>query len=107
MIFGALLLFQDAVYEVTSRSLVSDVLRGYNGAVFAYGATGCGKTHTMVGSPQQPGIMFRALSDLFQAVKDSSNPECFTVGSEYELTAKLSLRLTKNHTMKISRKDEV
>lgn len=41
----------------------------YNGTVFAYGATGAGKTHTMVGDPAQPGIMIRALNDLFNAVK--------------------------------------
>lgn len=73
------------VYEATSSGLVSDVLLGYNATVFAYGATGSGKTHTMVGSPQQPGIMVRALNDLFQAVKDSKNPEQFTVSSEHEL----------------------
>ncbi|KDR22574.1 hypothetical protein L798_12702, partial [Zootermopsis nevadensis] len=74
---------QDMVYEATSSGLVSDVLLGYNATVFAYGATGSGKTHTMVGSPQQPGIMVRALNDLFQAVKDSKNPEQFTVTMSY------------------------
>jgi kinesin family protein 18/19 len=53
---------------------------GYNATVFAYGATGSGKTHTMVGNTQQPGIMVRALNDLFQAVQESKNPEEYTVG---------------------------
>jgi kinesin family protein 18/19 len=74
------------VYEATSSSLVSDVLMGYNATVFAYGATGSGKTHTMVGSPRQPGIMVRALNDLFQAVKDSKNPEQFEVSSDHAPT---------------------
>jgi kinesin family protein 18/19 len=69
------------VYEATSRQLVSSVLMGYNATVFAYGATGTGKTHTMVGSSEHPGIMVRALNDIFQAVKDSANPEQFTVRS--------------------------
>jgi chromosomal replication initiation ATPase DnaA len=29
--------------------LVESVLEGYNGTMFAYGQTGCGKTHTMMG----------------------------------------------------------
>ena len=29
--------------------MVNDVLQGYNGTIFAYGATGSGKTHTMFG----------------------------------------------------------
>jgi kinesin family protein 18/19 len=70
------------VYEATSRGLVLGVLTGYNATVFAYGATGSGKTHTMVGNSEQPGIMVRALNDIFQAVKDSTNPEQFTVSSE-------------------------
>lgn len=41
--------------------------------MFAYGATGAGKTHTMVGDAAQPGIMIRALNDLFQVVKDNEN----------------------------------
>ena len=35
------------VYDSTIADLVSGVMRGLNGTVFAYGATGSGKTHTM------------------------------------------------------------
>lgn len=38
---------QGDVYEATTRSLLDSVLDGYNATVFAYGATGCGKTHTI------------------------------------------------------------
>lgn len=41
--------------------------------MFAYGPTGAGKTHTMVGDAAQPGIMIRALNDLFQVIKDNEN----------------------------------
>lgn len=37
------------VYEGTIRELALGVAQGLNGTVFAYGATGSGKTHTMVG----------------------------------------------------------
>jgi hypothetical protein len=71
---------------------------GYNATVFAYGATGSGKTHTMVGNTQQPGIMVRALNDLFQAVQESKHPEQYTVGSvnrsfEMELQTSTLLRM--------------
>jgi kinesin family protein 18/19 len=36
------------VYNGTVRDLVSGVLYGINTTVFAYGATGSGKTYTMV-----------------------------------------------------------
>ncbi|CAG9864986.1 unnamed protein product [Phyllotreta striolata] len=60
---------QEEVYKVTTKTLITDILNGYNGTVFAYGATGAGKTHTMVGTRSEPGIMIRALNDLFEAVK--------------------------------------
>ena len=40
---------QETVYSKTAYSLVENVLLGYNGTIFAYGQTGCGKTHSMVG----------------------------------------------------------
>jgi len=38
---------QSEVYEATTRNLLDSVMDGYNATVFAYGATGCGKTHTI------------------------------------------------------------
>lgn len=37
---------QREVYENTTRFLITGVLSGYNATVFAYGATGAGKTYT-------------------------------------------------------------
>ena len=35
------------VYNRVARPIVSNVLEGYNGTIFAYGQTGTGKTFTM------------------------------------------------------------
>jgi Tfp pilus assembly pilus retraction ATPase PilT len=40
---------QRSVYDESAFPLVESVLEGYNGTIFAYGQTGCGKTHTMMG----------------------------------------------------------
>ncbi|XP_077259215.1 kinesin-like protein KIF19 isoform X2 [Temnothorax americanus] len=69
---------QEDVYESTTKKLVQDVLNGYNAAVFSYGATGSGKTHTMVGTSSNPGIMVRALNDIFLATKKLSDDMEFT-----------------------------
>lgn len=61
------------MYAATTRNLVQDVLRGYNATVFAYGATGAGKTHTMVGDELETGIMVRALNDLFHSIDKLGN----------------------------------
>eukprot|EP01028_Stygiella_incarcerata_P013293 TRINITY_DN8181_c1_g2_i1.p1 TRINITY_DN8181_c1_g2~~TRINITY_DN8181_c1_g2_i1.p1 ORF type:complete len:733 (+),score=260.59 TRINITY_DN8181_c1_g2_i1:73-2271(+) len=41
---------QDDMYNMVARDIVSDVLRGYNGTVLAYGQTGTGKTYTIFGT---------------------------------------------------------
>ena len=59
---------QEEVYNETTKHLVENVLNGYNATVFAYGATGGGKTYTMVGTHDNQGIMVRALNQLFSAM---------------------------------------
>ncbi|XP_043282981.1 kinesin-like protein KIF19 [Venturia canescens] len=74
---------QEGVYENTTRPLVQDVLDGYNATVFAYGATGAGKTYTMVGAPNSPGIMVRALNDIFLQSRRSPRDVQFEVTMSY------------------------
>ncbi|KAH7406419.1 P-loop containing nucleoside triphosphate hydrolase protein [Phaeosphaeria sp. MPI-PUGE-AT-0046c] len=59
---------QGDVYESTTKPLLDSVLDGYNATVFAYGATGCGKTHTITGTSQQPGIIFMTMQELFEKI---------------------------------------
>ncbi|KAF2679871.1 kinesin [Lentithecium fluviatile CBS 122367] len=59
---------QGDVYEATTKPLLDSVLDGYNATVFAYGATGCGKTHTITGTSQQPGIIFLTMQELFEKI---------------------------------------
>lgn len=61
---------QADVYEATTKNLLDSVLDGYNATVFAYGATGCGKTHTITGTAQQPGIIFLTMQELFEKVEE-------------------------------------
>ncbi|KAI0422853.1 kinesin motor domain-containing protein [Xylaria grammica] len=61
---------QTEVYEATTKGLLDSVLDGYNATVFAYGATGCGKTHTITGTPQMPGIIFLTMQELFEKIND-------------------------------------
>lgn len=40
-------------------------------SVLAYGATGAGKTHTMLGSPADPGVMYLTmLLDLYKSMNE-------------------------------------
>lgn len=61
---------QTDVYEATAQPLLQGLLDGYNATVFAYGATGCGKTHTISGTESDPGIIYLTMADLFQRIED-------------------------------------
>ena len=67
------------VFEKTSKGLVSGVLDGYNASVFAYGATGAGKTHTMLGSIEEPGIMVKTLHAIYSAMEADYQESKFKV----------------------------
>lgn len=57
---------QFEVFKNTTKFLCEGVLNGYNSTVFAYGQTGAGKTHTMLGNEEQPGIMFNTMKEVFK-----------------------------------------
>ncbi|KAK4937320.1 tubulin-dependent ATPase kip3 [Elasticomyces elasticus] len=74
---------QGEVYEATTKPLLDSVLDGYNATVFAYGATGCGKTHTITGTVQQPGIIFLTMQELFERVTDSASEKVTEISLSY------------------------
>ena len=66
---------QSDIYQITTSNLVKQVVNGFNATVFAYGATGTGKTYTMVGEGENWGIMIRSVSDLFKIIKQDNEKE--------------------------------
>nr|AAQ97206.1 chimeric kinesin [synthetic construct] len=62
---------QEKVYNEAAKSIVTDVLAGYNGTIFAYGQTSSGKTHTMegvIGDSVKQGIIPRIVNDIFNHI---------------------------------------
>ena len=64
---------QEEVYENTTASLIKQVVEGYSAMIMAYGATGSGKTYTMVGKGEKVGLMIRAIRDLFNFVNSQQD----------------------------------
>lgn len=74
---------QSEIYEGTTRSLLDSVLDGYNATVFAYGATGCGKTHTITGTAQHPGIIFLTMQELYEKINERSQDKVTELSLSY------------------------
>ena len=65
-----------AVYAASAAPLVADVAAGAgNATVFCYGATGAGKTHTMLGTAASPGVMVLAIAELFDRLGSEAGAE--------------------------------
>ena len=71
------------VFEYTTFSVVDSLLQGYNCSVFAYGATSAGKTHTMLGSPNQPGVIFLTMMDLYKKIYEKTDEFTCDVSVSY------------------------
>lgn len=71
------------VYEGSTKELISSLLDGYNCSVFAYGATGAGKTHTMLGKEGDPGITYRTMAELFSQIELQRESRDFNLGVSY------------------------
>ncbi|KAL4444957.1 hypothetical protein ABPG77_004007 [Micractinium sp. CCAP 211/92] len=67
---------QEEYYECTAAPLVRDLLRNpsHNSVMLAYGITAAGKTYTIEGTRERPGVLPRALMALFQGLQSHAEP---------------------------------
>ncbi|XP_044487977.1 kinesin-like protein KIN-7D, mitochondrial isoform X2 [Mangifera indica] len=63
------------VYDIAAKPVVKAAMEGVNGTVFAYGVTSSGKTHTMHGDQNSPGIIPLAIKDVFSSIQDTPGRE--------------------------------
>ncbi|XP_035406236.1 kinesin-like protein KIF18A [Cygnus atratus] len=71
------------VFEHTTKSVLDGFLNGYNCTVLAYGATGAGKTHTMLGSPEDPGVMYLTMMALYNCMDQIKEDKICNVAVSY------------------------
>ncbi|XP_028604319.2 kinesin-like protein KIF24 isoform X1 [Podarcis muralis] len=69
-VFGEACSNQD-VYMKTAHPLIQHIFNGGNATCFAYGQTGAGKTYTMIGTHQNPGLYALAANDIFRQLEAS------------------------------------
>ena len=63
------------VYDSSAKRLVRRVMEGYHGTVFAYGMTGTGKTFSMQGTRDSPGVIPLAITDIFSYIRETPSRE--------------------------------
>lgn len=64
---------QEHVYNALGEEFLDHNFEGYHTCIFAYGQTGSGKSYTMMGTPEQPGLIPRTCEDLFQRIESNES----------------------------------
>lgn len=97
---------QKPVYDNTARPIVNSVLEGYNGTIFAYGQTGTGKTHTMEGNPDLPGIIPQSFEHVFSSIQTGDKLQYLVRASFLEIyNEEVRDLLSKNPKNKLELKE--
>ncbi|XP_070156906.1 kinesin-related protein 4 [Polyergus mexicanus] len=90
------------VFNNIVRPIVDAAVSGFNGTVFAYGQTSSGKTYTMMGTPEELGIIPLAVEYMFDAIANTSGREFLLRVSYLEIyNEKVNDLLSKSSDLKI------
>ncbi|KAI8927274.1 kinesin motor domain-containing protein [Entophlyctis helioformis] len=58
------------LYHTAVRQAVASAMDGINATVFAYGQTASGKTYSMMGFEEQPGVIPQAVDEVFSYIRN-------------------------------------
>lgn len=72
-------------YLTSALPLIRSAMQGYNSVVFAYGQTASGKSHTITGTPNEPGVIPLSVEELFRIIKREDDREWVLRASYLEL----------------------
>ena len=70
------------IFDEIGDDIIKGVMNGINGTIFAYGSTGSGKTYTIMGDTQNPGIVPLSIDSIFNYIEEHSERK-FTVSLSY------------------------
>lgn len=59
---------QEVIFDECIKPIVERTLDGYNSTIFAYGSTGSGKTYTVMGPKDDPGVIPRTVDHVFKRI---------------------------------------
>lgn len=76
---------QEPIFRDIAADAVHNLVQGQSGAILAYGPTGTGKTFTMTGVPDHPGVMPRVFERTFEAVRDVPDRNFQIYASMFEM----------------------
>lgn len=91
-------IISEHIYKDIGKPVIKSVIKGYNGNIFMYGQTTSGKTYTMLGTPNSPGIIPCSLRDIFRQIKKDTDAEYIIYCSYIEIYNENIFDLLNNHS---------
>lgn len=67
---------QETIFQQIGLPKIDSLLKGQNGLIFAYGATGSGKSYTVAGQAENPGLVPNIIDCLFSVLASRLNNKC-------------------------------
>ena len=61
------------IYKEICQDIMTSLIEGFNGSILMYGQTTSGKTFTMLGTPNSPGILPCSLNDIFISINKKAD----------------------------------
>ncbi|KAL2728148.1 kinesin-related protein 4-like isoform X2 [Vespula maculifrons] len=66
---------QAKIYETLGKSLLNDIFTGYNSCLLTYGQSASGKTYTIMGTENDPGLTPRLCKGIFARINEEKLKE--------------------------------
>lgn len=63
------------VFNSIVKPIVDGAIDGFDGIIFLYGQSNSGKTYTMLGSSEEPGVISHTIDYIFHAISNISGRE--------------------------------
>ncbi|KAJ1654047.1 hypothetical protein IWQ61_005952 [Dispira simplex] len=91
------------VFEKVAEDIINSSMAGFNGTIFAYGQTSSGKTHTMYGTLEEPGVIDLSIRRIFHMIEQTPEREYLLRVSFLEIYNEVikDLLNPENHHLKI------
>ena len=86
------------IHHRSIKSLVDRAMEGYHSSILAYGQSGAGKTFTMTGTRESPGLIPMAIADCFRYVQKSQESREYLIRISYLEIYKENIRDLLNPT---------
>ncbi|CAM6087605.1 unnamed protein product [Calypogeia fissa] len=95
------------IYEAHVKGIINSAVSGVSGTIVAYGQSGCGKTCTIRGLPQERGILVLAVQDVFKRVQEEKDREFLVRVSYFELDNEELIDLLASKKQKLDVHEDV